>query len=121
MLLTAKTDGGAEAITTILDALTHRRRRHILYYLHDSSVPVEADELARQVLAWETNTTVDDVTDEECERVVSDLYHNHLPKLADASVIKYDQRTLTARLVDHAELPTTVLKTIKRIEEETDT
>ena len=121
MSFTAKTDGGTEAITVILGALTHWRRRYILYHLHDCPGPVEADELARQVLAWETNTTVGNITDKECERVVTDLYHNHLPKLADADVIEYDQRTLTAQLVDHAELPTTVLESIKQIEEEIDT
>lgn len=120
MSLFAKTDGGAEATTDILDALTHRRRRLILYYLHDRSGPVEADELARQILAWETNTTVGNITDGDCERVVTGLYHNHLPKLADAGMIEYDQEMLTVRWLDHVELPMTVLNSIKQIEEEID-
>ena len=111
----------AEARTVILGALTHRRRRLILYYLHDRSGPVEADELARQVLAWETNTAVGNITDNDCERVVTGLYHNHLPKLADAGLIEYDQATLTARSLDHAELPMIVLKYINQIKEEIDT
>ena len=121
MSLTAKTDGGAEARTVILGSLTHPRRRLILYYLHDRSGPVEADELARQVLAWETNTAVGNITDNDCERVVTGLYHNHLPKLADAGLIEYDQETLTARSLDHAELPMIVLKYVNQTKEEIDT
>jgi len=73
--------------------------------------------LAKQILAWENHTTTDQITDEEGTEVLTDLYHNHLPKLADAGVIKYDPQTLTVRLLDQTELFTTVVRFAKRIED----
>ena len=110
-------DGGLDALAVVLDVLADQRRRFVLYYLQDRSGPVEAKELARQIIAWETDTTVSAVTDEACEEVISDLYHHHLPKLADAGVIDYDERTLTTRSWDHAELLTAMVKVIKPVEE----
>lgn len=112
----AKADGGTEALTVILEALTHRRRRYVLYYLHERSEPAEAEEIAKQILAWETDRDPDAVTTEEAEQVLADLYHNHLPRLADEGLIDYDRRTLTARSWKYHDLLSKVLQFLKSVE-----
>lgn len=113
---TARADGGTEGVTVVLEALTHRRRRYVLYYLREHSDPVDVEELARQIRAWETDRSVGDVTDEESEQVLADLYHNQLPRLAEKGLIDYDRRTLTARAWEHHDLLARVLDFIKEIE-----
>ena len=51
---------------------------------------VTARELAKQIVAEEEGTSVAEVTNEEYRPVYSNLTQHHLPKLAQAKVIKYD-------------------------------
>lgn len=75
---------------TISDLLSHRRRRYALYYLVGCDYAASVDELVEQVAVWETETCAPDVPDEVYERVHTDMYHVHLPKLAEAGAIDYD-------------------------------
>lgn len=90
----------------------------MLYYLDEQSRPVEVEAVARQIRAWEADKPVEAVTDEECDRVITDLYHTHLPRLADEGLIDYDQRTLTIRSWEYHDLLSTILHFIRDIEDE---
>lgn len=97
-------------LDTVFDSLTNRRRRFVLYYLKQRDGTVELDELARQVAAWEIGTTPERVTDEQYRRMYTDLFHTHLPKLSDAGIVDYDERTGVVRLWEHATLLKNVLQ-----------
>lgn len=77
----------------VFDILSNSRRRYVLYYLRQAGEPVELDELARELAAWENDTTVDDLTKQQRKRVYVSLYQTHIQKLADAGIVDYDQDT----------------------------
>lgn len=84
-------DGGAR-LDDFFRALADSRRRYALYYLREEERASLA-ETARQVAAWEHECPPDDVSDETVENLKIDLYHNHLPRLRDATLLEYDQRS----------------------------
>ncbi|NEU56533.1 hypothetical protein [Halorussus sp. MSC15.2] len=82
--------GGGRGISPTLDAtldlLSNRRRRYVLYYLREQGHSVTLEELAEQVASWERDNG--DSPDEE--RVLADLYHSQIPRLADADAVTFD-------------------------------
>ena len=71
--------------------LQNERRRRVLKYLSDTDGAVEMRDIAEQIAAWEYETTVQQLSSQERQRVYIALYQTHLPKLAEAGVITYDQ------------------------------
>lgn len=69
----------------------------LLYHLHDVS-HAQVDDIARQVAAWEQDTTIDAVADDHSNRIQMELVHLHLPKLADYQFIDYDTRGGAVRM-----------------------
>jgi hypothetical protein len=72
--------------------LASRQRRRLLYYLDD----VEAStvtELAEVLVGWETGQRGGMVTETDYDRMVIALRHSHLPMLADAGLLTYDEAT----------------------------
>ncbi|MFC4548959.1 MULTISPECIES: DUF7344 domain-containing protein [Halorussus] len=76
----------SERIDSACSLLAHSRRRVVLYALRGCET-VAVDELVDAILRDEGTTAA---TDQKRERVLTSLYHKHLPKLADAGVIDYD-------------------------------
>lgn len=70
--------------------LSNSRRRYIIYYLHEEDDEMSLKELAARIAAVENDTAVEDVTDEERQRVYISLYQTHLPKLEEAGIVSYD-------------------------------
>lgn len=75
---------------TAFDILSNARRRYVLYYLRESDGPVELGELARELAAWENETTVEELTKQQRKRVYVSLYQTHIQKLAEAGIVEYD-------------------------------
>lgn len=74
--------------------LTAERRRRLLFYLHRKDGDVAScTELVDYLVVDEAESVADLDTDE----VAISLYHTHLPKLADAGLIEYDERSRTVR------------------------
>lgn len=73
--------------------LQNMRRRAVLRYLleHADRDQFRRAEIVDAVAAWEYNTTVDQLTTTQRQRVYIGCHQNHFPKLADHGVIKYDQ------------------------------
>ena len=80
----------SDNIDDLLVTLSDPRRRHVLYYLrhHDTA---NIEELADVLTGW--LTVEDDVvaTPKRRQDVRLGLYHSHLPALADADLVSYDQ------------------------------
>jgi len=83
--------------------LRNERRREVIAYLRDRSGPVDLRDLSEHVAAVENDCDPADVTYEQRKRVQTALYQMHLPKLADADVVSYDQRAGEVVLADGAE------------------
>jgi hypothetical protein len=66
------------------------RRREVIRYLLETGGQVGLPKLARHVAALEYETSVEDVTQAQYQRIYIPLYQSHLPKLDEAGVIRYD-------------------------------
>ncbi|WP_255171625.1 DUF7344 domain-containing protein [Natrononativus amylolyticus] len=75
----------------IFHILQTRRRRDALRYLQGTDEPVRMRDLAEQVAAWENETTVEQLSSDERQRVYISLYQSHLPKLDEEGIINYNQ------------------------------
>jgi len=87
---------------TIFDILSNPRRRYVLYYLKQESEAIELTELAEHVAAWENETDVESLENQERKRVYVSLYQTHIPKLADVGLVDYDEDTGTVSLTGDA-------------------
>lgn len=70
---------------TIFEVLANPRRRYLLHYLSQRVGAVGVDDAAEQIALWEGDATRD-----RYERVLTGLFHVHLPMLADAGLVSYD-------------------------------
>ena len=92
-------DGRVKQVNRYLEVLTDSRRRHALYYLNEHRGEVTTlDELARQMEAAESEYSPDTLVEEDYADVRLELYHKHLPQLADYGIINYDSRSKDIRV-----------------------
>jgi len=75
----------------VYDLLSNARRRFVISYLRDRDEPVELNDLSRDVAAWENDTDVENLTDQQIKRVYVSLYQTHVPKLSESGIVEYDQ------------------------------
>lgn len=71
--------------TEVFHLLADDRRRHVLDYLCRQVATVSLGELAEQVAIREGDPTYD-----HYERILTSLYHTHLPRLVDGGMVRYD-------------------------------
>ncbi|ELZ20372.1 DUF7344 domain-containing protein [Natrinema limicola] len=79
------------SLDEIYHLLQTQRRRDVLRYLRTADDRVRLRDLAEQVAAWEQETTVDNLTSDERQRVYISLYQSHLPKLDNHGIVNYDK------------------------------
>jgi hypothetical protein len=75
----------------LFDVLGNQRRRYIICYVAVETDPVTWRELAEQIAAWEGDTTREQVPESNYQSVYNSLYQSHLPQLAAAGLVEYDQ------------------------------
>lgn len=85
-------DGGRDPIDRILLALSESRCRYLLYYLEREG-DAYIEEVARFIAACERSCDPEEAPEDHTDGVVRDLYHVHLPKLAQNGIIDYDRRS----------------------------
>lgn len=87
----------------VLRALSNRHQRYALYHLLDHE-NATLDELADVVAGWVATTEAGVTTAADRSSIRVKLYHDHLPKLADADLVEFDQE---AKVVDRSPLSAT--------------
>ncbi|WP_152529801.1 DUF7344 domain-containing protein [Candidatus Halobonum tyrrellensis] len=75
----------------IYTLLSNRRRRNVIHSLLDDGPESTIGELATLLAAWENGCPPDEVTSKQRKRVYTALRQTHLPKLAEAGVLAYDE------------------------------
>ncbi len=90
--------------TVMLKAIAHHQRREILRFLMDSSdATTTIDDLVKYLKSREIEQTGNHPGCSSTEIKIS-LHHIHLPKLEEAGLIEYDQRSEELRYWRHAVL-----------------
>lgn len=88
----------------LFDVLGNRRRRYVIWCLHQEKCPVKSSELAETIAAWEEATDREQVPSSLYQSIYNSLYQTHLPRLEAAGVVEFDQsRNLvypTARMAE---------------------
>lgn len=79
--------------TVVFSILSNPRRRHALDYLAKRLGAVPLGELAEQIAIVEGDPSRD-----RYERIVTGLFHVHLPPMIDAGVVRYDPKRETVAL-----------------------
>ena len=87
----------------ICDCLSRSRRRYTLRHLKGTEKPMALADLAEEIADWESETPKAEITDETAKEVYMSLYHNHVPKLADADLVQYNQERDTVELSEYPE------------------
>lgn len=94
------------SLDTVFELLAARRRRIVLYSLVDASDVTTIGTLTGAVATAESVIAHEALTRDHYLEVATDLYHWHLPVLADVGVIEWDERSETIRYWGHSTLET---------------
>ena len=79
----------------IFDLLSSHRRRYVIHYCKREDEPVTVSDLAEHVAARELDKPVEELTSAERKRVYTSLQQTHLPTLAEAGMIEYDNNEVS--------------------------
>lgn len=73
--------------------LAHQRRALLVQCLTEFHEPVSLPDLADEVAVREYDEELTALTGEQVKEIYLSLYHTHVPKLAEAGLIEYDQES----------------------------
>lgn len=97
----------------IFHILQTNRRRAVISYLLDRDGPIKMGDITEYVTARENETTVENISSTQRQRVYIPLYQSHLPKLEEKGLIEYHKPRGIVR-------PTEKLETFRPYLETTD-
>lgn len=80
-----------ESLDMILETLASQRQRYALQILHEYETSLALADLAEEVAIREHNLPITEISAEEVKRIYMSLYHNHIPNLEDATLVRYSQ------------------------------
>ncbi|WP_076432324.1 DUF7344 domain-containing protein [Haladaptatus litoreus] len=85
--------------------LRHKQRRAIIRYFNQKTTDYTSlDDLVEYIVSSDSKRGATSVG--HSKRITIGLLHNHLPRLADAGVLEYDQRSETVRYWGDSRLET---------------
>lgn len=99
-----QSNGTSLPIDEVFALLRNERRRNVLHYLAAHDNPVSLSDLAEQLAAWENDKPVAHLRSDERKRVYVGLYQVHLPKMADADVVEFNQSRGVIEIGRHADI-----------------
>lgn len=93
-------DAGGDRRDALFDALAHPRRRYVLHSLRGSEDPTPVATLAAELAARESTAPAPDRSADGPDRIATALVHTHLPKMAHAGLVSYDEAGQTVSATD---------------------
>ncbi|AHG04325.1 hypothetical protein HALDL1_12505 [Halobacterium sp. DL1] len=91
----------------LMDVLSNPRRRFVVACLAEYDTPLTLPDVADELAVWEHDARITEISAEDVAAIHTDLYHVHVPKMADAGVVEYSQeRELVALAEPSRELAT---------------
>ncbi|WP_224268678.1 helix-turn-helix domain-containing protein [Haloprofundus salinisoli] len=106
-------DVGDNRQNQLFDVLSHPHRRFILHYLQSAETPLPVKKLMSELVAWEIQRPETDPMDDEKKAIKIALVHNHLPKIAQAGLIRYDDARQSVTITDRTKEGEAHLETMK--------
>lgn len=95
-------EDGPLSVDLVHELLKNERRRFVLDHLERAEGPVTMRDLSEAIAARENDKPVAAVTAAERKRVYVGLHQSHLPKLAEAGVVEFDEERDRISLGEHA-------------------
>lgn len=89
----------SSSLTETFELLASPYRRYVLYYLTSEVDRVDIETLAGALTAWDRGQAAPGLSDSEVA-VETALYHTHLPKLAEAGIVRFDRDSGVIELDD---------------------
>lgn len=77
----------------LFDLLSHHRRRYVIECLDRYGSPISLPDLADECVVMEHRRAFDDIPGETVKQMYMSLYHTHIPRLVECSVVEYDQES----------------------------
>ena len=96
---------GSTPESAVLEAVEDADRRYLLRYLLLNRYMVTRADAAEEVAARTRDTDRDSVDAERRKRAELRLHHDHLPRLAKAGIVDYDETSEMISLRPEAEEP----------------
>lgn len=90
------------SLDTIYELLADERRRNAIAFLREHEALTLPD-LADEIACREYDRPITEIPEEKVLHVYSSLWHTHVPKLAEANVVAYDQDRDIVTLAENAE------------------
>lgn len=81
---------GGDNQDELFAVLSHTHRRVVLQYLRTTETPTSIDDIVTKLVAWEAAQPGNGGTNTDRATFEVSLQHVHLPKLADAGLVEYD-------------------------------
>lgn len=94
-------DGDELSLSTTFELLKNRRRRETISYLLEHDGTSTLSDLAEHIAALENGIEVIELSSDQRKRVYIGLYQCHLPKMADAGLIEFNQNRGKVELEEH--------------------
>lgn len=89
-----------DGIRSMHDILSCWERRALLYYLQEREDPAPLDDLAAHVVGWRRGNESPASDDDAVARERRELLREHVEKMAEFGVVRYDPRADDVHLVD---------------------
>lgn len=83
-------DVGGDQQDELFDVLSNQRRRVLLCSLQGAETPVSVEELTTKLVRWQAQQPLPNRSGDERDAIKISLVHNHLPRMAEAELIKYN-------------------------------
>lgn len=93
-------DVGGDRLDELFAVLSNARRRFVVQSLQRAGRAMSVSELTTDVVSWEADMTDTGNASDERSPVEVALVHTHLPKLAAAGLVTYDDEAGTVTLTD---------------------
>lgn len=78
-------------LDTVHTLLSHHRRRAVLELLLTHDRALTLTDLRNELVESEQGAEITEISGEAVKRVHASLHHTHVPKLAEAGIVDYDQ------------------------------
>ena len=87
----------------VFELFNNPRRRYVLYLLDEEPDGMSIGDLTDEVAAWEEESTVENLTQQQRKRVYVSLYQTHIVKMDELGVVEFDRDSGVVELTPKAD------------------